>query len=107
MYVAGSRAKGAVAFCAPVNLRLRPWDKPHPPNMLKIEPMKAFMPLMDVYAGGDVRRRALEDKRLHRVLRGIQEVPLDILHVVPGIDVLVEEQRDFVDRVRKDFERGK
>ncbi|KAF2159849.1 hypothetical protein M409DRAFT_60444 [Zasmidium cellare ATCC 36951] len=104
MYMAGSRAKAAVGFYAPVDFRRAPWEKPHPPSMPKNDPMKVFLPLMDVYAGGDVRKRAADDERLHPILRRIDELPANLLHVVPGIDVIVEEQMAFVERVREDFE---
>ncbi|ETN36519.1 uncharacterized protein HMPREF1541_08797 [Cyphellophora europaea CBS 101466] len=93
--------KGVVTFYAPLELRLPPWEKPHPPSIPQKDPMRVFLPLYDAYARlAGVEHQ--ENPRLSPVVMDVTMVPDDVLLVIPGIDILVHEQETFVERVRKE-----
>lgn len=97
-------AKGLLAFCAPVDFRLPPEEKPRPPNFPTRDPLSFLMPLYDAYAGGPTRQRAWDDARLNSFLAGREMLPRDVLFVAAGVDILLDEQVRFVERVRAEGE---
>ncbi|KAK5164343.1 uncharacterized protein LTR77_010039 [Saxophila tyrrhenica] len=100
MFAAGTRAKAAVGFCAAVDLRLPPWQKPKPPNFPTIDPLSFLMPLFDAYVA-PVRKETLEDDRLHPVLKKLDDLPANVLFIVAGVDIVAHEQLIFIERVRE------
>lgn len=93
--------KGVLTFYAAIELRLSPWEKPHPDSMPKKDPFRVFLPLYDAYPRL-ARQEHLQDARLSPVLMNVSRVPDDVLMVIPGIDILVHEQETFVDRIRRE-----
>ncbi|KAF4983983.1 hypothetical protein FZEAL_737 [Fusarium zealandicum] len=59
--------KAITTFYAAIDLRLKPWEKPHPPDMPKKDPAAVFLPLFDAYAS-PARAKHLEDPRLSPVM---------------------------------------
>ena len=98
MFTAGNRARAAVGFYAPVDLRLPPWEKPKSEHFPKSDPMAFLLPLYDAYAGAK-RDETMNDSRLHPILKPFDEVPNNILFIVPLIDILVKEQLAFIERL--------
>lgn len=100
---ADTAVKGVLTFYAAIDMRIPPWEKPHPDSMPKWDPASVFLPLYDTYArlAGPEH---LQDPRLSPVLMDVGKVPYDVLMVIPGIDILVHEQEVFVDRVRRESE---
>lgn len=98
--------KGVLTFYAAIDLRLSPWEKPHPDSMPKTDPFRVFLPLYDAYPRR-ARQDHMEDARLSPAVMDVSRVPRDVLMVIPGIDILVHEQEMFVERIRKESgERG-
>ncbi|RSM16752.1 hypothetical protein CDV31_004361 [Fusarium ambrosium] len=95
--------KAVTNFYGAIDLRLSPWEKPHPPTMPKNDPARVFVPLFDAYAG-PARAKHFEDPRLSPVLAKKETLPDRILLVVPGIDILVAEQTEFAERVNAEDE---
>lgn len=99
--------KASVTFYAAVNLQLKPWEKPQglPPSAWGVaakpvkDPMAFLLPLFDSYAG-PVREREMGNPRTSPFLRRVEDLPRDILLVVPALDILVKEQLEFVERLR-------
>lgn len=99
--------KASVTFYAAVNLQLKPWEKPQglPPSAGGMarkpvkDPMAFLLPLFDSYAG-PVREREMENPRMSPFLGRVEDLPEDMLLVVPALDILVKEQLDFVQRLR-------
>lgn len=85
-----------------IDLRLAPWEKPRPSNFPKTDPMAVLLPLYDSYAGS-VRQAHMHDTRLNPILKPIEDLPANILLVIPGIDILVHEQLSFVERVKAEL----
>lgn len=98
---ASTAIKGILTFYAAIELRLSPWQKPHPRSMPKRDPFSVFLPLYDEYARL-AKRKHLEDPRMSPILIEAGRVPGDVLMVVAGIDILVHEQEVFVERLRRE-----
>ncbi|KIW05571.1 uncharacterized protein PV09_03446 [Verruconis gallopava] len=99
---AETAVKASVTFYAPVDLRLKPVDKPRPDNFPKRDPMAVFLPLYDAYAG-PVRAENMENPRLSPILSDVGRLPERMLLIVPAIDILVHEQLTFVERVQREL----
>ena len=97
----GVEAKGVLNFYAPVDFRLKPEEKPIPPNYPTSDPMTFLLPLLDTYAGPS-RTENLENAKLNPIVADIATLPRDILLIVAGIDILLYEQLAFVKRVREE-----
>ncbi|KAM5343193.1 hypothetical protein ACJ41O_014159 [Fusarium nematophilum] len=95
--------KAITTFYASIDLRLSPWEKPHPANMPKNDPARMFLPLFDSYPA-PARAKHFEDPRLSPVLAKRETLPERMLLVVPGIDILVAEQTEFAERVNEEDE---
>jgi acetyl esterase/lipase len=96
--------KGCVTFYAPVDLRLPPAQKPRPPNYPTKDPLFFLGPLIDSYTS-PVRAATITDPRLHPTLADLNALPLNMLLIVPTIDILLDEQLRFAERVGGDIER--
>lgn len=93
--------KGVLTFYAPIDLRISPWEKPHPDSMPKKDPSRVFLPLYDSYPRL-ARQAHMQDARLSPVVMDVGRVPEDILMVIPGIDILVHEQETFAERIGRE-----
>ncbi|KAF4344845.1 triacylglycerol lipase [Fusarium beomiforme] len=93
--------KAITTFYAAIDMRLSPWEKPHPDKMPKNDPAKLFLPLFDAYAA-PARAKHFEDPRLSPVLARVETLPERMLVVVPGIDILVAEQTEFAERINQE-----
>ncbi|KJZ68780.1 hypothetical protein HIM_11824 [Hirsutella minnesotensis 3608] len=96
--------KGIVTFCAAIDLRLSPWEKPRPAKMPKFDPLAMLLPLMDAYAK-PARVRHMNDPRLSPTLAKPDTLPERILLVVAAIDILYAEQMAFAERVNEQDRR--
>jgi acetyl esterase/lipase len=64
----------------------------------------AFLePLWDVYAGAE-RESNREDARCHPTLARRVDLPRDLLFVCAGMDILLDEQLRFVERLKREGE---
>ena len=62
-----------------------------------------MIPLFDAYAA-PARVRAKEDPRLNPILAPLECIPHDVLMIIPGIDILVQEQQSYIKRVQSEIE---
>ncbi|KXJ85315.1 Alpha/Beta hydrolase protein [Microdochium bolleyi] len=99
---AGTAFKGAVLFYAALDLNRSPGEKPKPEGMGGKDPMAWLYPLFDSYAS---RARAAHttDPRFSPFQARLRTLPRHMLFVVPHIDLLVQEQLLFTDRVRHEI----
>jgi acetyl esterase/lipase len=103
--------KASVTFYAAVNLQLKPWEKPQglPPSAGGVarepvkDPMAFLLPLFDSYAG-PVREREMENPRMSPFLGKVEDLPRDMMLVVPALDILVKEQLEFGERLKGEFQ---
>lgn len=96
--------KALVGFCTPVDYRLKPEEKPRPPNFPKSDPFRFLLPLYDAYAGPD-RKANLTNPRLNPIVADKEMLPKDMFFVIAGIDILAHEQLTFVERVKVELEK--
>jgi acetyl esterase/lipase len=97
--------KACVTFYAVVDQRISPWQKPKSEKMPKSDPTAVLMPLFDAYPAA-ARKDHLNDPRLNPILAHRDTMPDRMLMVVAAIDILVAEQMEFVDRMRKQHTAG-
>lgn len=64
-----------------------------------------MLPLFDAYAG-PCRNQNLNNPRLHPTLARLQDLPADILFVIPTVDFLLYEQLDMVERLQREASEG-
>ena len=95
--------KAWLGFCPPVDLRLRPRDKKRPQGFPERDPLAFLEPLWDVYAGAE-RERNREDARCHPTLARRGDSPRDLLFVCAGMDILLDEQMKFVEKLERERE---
>jgi len=96
--------KATTTFCAAIDLRLWPGEKPKPPNFPKSDPTAFLLPLFDSYAG-PVREGNMANPRLSPIVADVDSLPESMFVGIAGIDILLHEQQTFVDRVKADFGR--
>lgn len=96
--------KGIVTAYAVIELRLSPWQKPAPASMPKFDPLSVMQPLFDAYAA-QARNAHIEDPRLSPILARRETLPDRILMMIPGVDILVEEQTSFAERINAEDEK--
>lgn len=89
-----------------LDLSIPPWSKPKPPNFPAKDPTEFLMPLYDAYAAGCVENRK-NDARLSPMFKPAEDLPRDLLLIVPAIDILLHEQLSFVERLKRDVEGGR
>jgi acetyl esterase/lipase len=91
-----------------VELRLKPEEKPWSEDSKDFPKDKDItqyiLPLIDSYAG-PVRAKNMDNPRLSPILCPIETLPKDILLCIAGIDILVDEQRRFVSRLKEEIAR--
>lgn len=64
------------------------------------------MPLADAYAG-PIREANMENPRLNPILSPLETLPTRVLVIIPTMDILVNEQRTFVQRIKHEIaEKG-
>ncbi|CAM1510582.1 Fc.00g009170.m01.CDS01 [Cosmosporella sp. VM-42] len=90
--------RAVITFYAPIDLRLKPGDKPRPEGFPKIDPLGVFLPLFDAYAS-QARERQMDNPRLNPTLIEREDLPEKIFMVVPQMDILVDEQVAFANRI--------
>jgi len=99
--------KAAVSYFGVMDLRLRPDEKPRPRNsagkdrMPSFDPAVPLFPLFDAYAYR-ARKDHIEDPRLSPMLAKLETLPMDVLLIVPAIDILVNEQLVFANRITQE-----
>ncbi|KAK5992056.1 Arylacetamide deacetylase-like 2 [Cladobotryum mycophilum] len=96
--------KASVTFYAPLDLRVRPIDKPRPESFPKQDPLAFLLPLFDAYAIA-ARAKHMQDPRLNPTLTNRETLPERMLLIVPLIDILVSEQMAFAERVNEEDKR--
>lgn len=60
-----------------------------------------LMPLFDSYASGCEEGRNI-DPRLSPIFRSAQDLPHELLLIIPAIDILLHEQLSFVERLKQE-----
>ncbi|KAH6999664.1 putative lipase/esterase family protein [Ilyonectria destructans] len=90
--------KASIIFYAPIDLRLRPQEKPRPADFPKWDPAEVLLPLFDAYAS-PARATHLNNPRLSPVLAKRETLPERVLFVIPAIDIVVAEQMAFAERI--------
>jgi len=93
--------KAAVTFYSSVDMRFKPWEKPKPPGFPPKDPLAFLLPLFDSYPG-PVRAENMSNPRLSPILGDMEDLPENILMVIPGIDILVHEQITFIQRLTEE-----
>ncbi|KAK7229423.1 hypothetical protein V2G26_001593 [Clonostachys chloroleuca] len=93
--------KGCVLFCGVLELRLSPWQKLRPEGMQAKDPVAVLMPLFDAYPE-QARKNHFDDPRLSPMLAARETLPPRILLCVPGVDILLEEQMTFAERINEE-----
>jgi hypothetical protein len=64
------------------------------------------MPLFDAYAQ-PARAENMDNPRFAPILSGIDQLPVDMLLIIAGIDILAHEQLTFLERIKRDVaDRG-
>lgn len=97
--------KASVTFYAPVDLRLRPDEKPKSGNFPETDPLAVLIPLYDAYAA-PARQEHMNNPRLSPTLAARETLPERMLMIVPEIDIIVVEQLAFAERINGEDERA-
>ncbi|EPS39903.1 hypothetical protein H072_6325 [Dactylellina haptotyla CBS 200.50] len=97
------KIKAAVSWCGAVDLRLPPWEKPKPAGFPKSDPLAFMLPLFDAYVAAE-REKYKNDPRLHVILASVDKLPTDMLFLIPMVDILLHEETEFVNRLKKETE---
>jgi hypothetical protein len=88
-----------------IDLRLRPAQKPRPPNFPRRDPLFFLEPLFNSYAGLAPPGHE-QDPRLHPALAKMEMLSQNIMIVTAGMDILLHEQLVFVQRLRTEIEEA-
>ncbi|KAL1962125.1 hypothetical protein VTN77DRAFT_592 [Rasamsonia byssochlamydoides] len=102
----GAKIWASVTAYSPVDLRIPPRQKPKPDSFPKVDPLGWCTDLFDAYVAS-TRPASVTDARLNPILAQLDDLPHDMLFIIPTLDILVEEQLSFVDRLRKDMDARK
>jgi acetyl esterase/lipase len=99
--------KAVVIYYGPIDLRLKPEEKPRGVGMPPAEkdPAAVLVPLFDTYPA-PVRAKHFNDPRMSPVLAARETLPRRILLVVPAMDILVAELLGFAERVNEEDRRA-
>ncbi|KAF3920126.1 hypothetical protein AA313_de0202490 [Arthrobotrys entomopaga] len=97
------KIKAAISYCGVVDFRIPPWEKPKPAGFPTQDPLKFMLPVFDSYAGPE-REKYMNDPRLHIILASVDKLPTNILFLVPMMDILLDEEIQLIDRLRKETE---
>lgn len=95
--------KAALSFCGVVDIRVPPWEKPKPPGFPTSNPIAFLEPVFDSYAG-PLRPKHIADPRLNIIIAPASELPRDILFIIPEMDILLREETQLVERLKKETE---
>ncbi|KAK3620838.1 hypothetical protein LTR56_023170 [Elasticomyces elasticus] len=93
--------EGIASLFAPVDLRIPPWQKRKPKGFPKYDVTSPLQPLFDLYASEARKAGHAEDPRLSPILAEPEKLPDDILMVVPTMDILLDEQLTFAEKLRQ------
>ncbi|KAK5679994.1 hypothetical protein LTS10_007942 [Elasticomyces elasticus] len=93
--------KGIVSLFAPVDLRVLPWHKRKPKRFPKYDVTFLLQPLFDLYASQAREVGHTQNPRLSPILADPEKLPDDILMIVPTMDVLLDEQLTFAEKLRQ------
>ncbi|KAH7303776.1 Alpha/Beta hydrolase protein [Stachybotrys elegans] len=100
---ADTAIKASVTFYAPVDMRPTPWEKPQSGDLPEWDPLSFMCPLFDSYAAP--RKADMgESPRMNPIMAALETLPEKMLLVVPKADILVKEQLEFVERVKREIE---
>ena len=91
---------------AQVDLRLPPWDKRKPPDWPSFDLLWFLLPLFDAYAGPN-RIKHIKDKRMSPTLAPLNELPKEMLFIIPTIDFLFYEQMEMVEKLENEIKETK
>ena len=86
-----------------IDLRIPPHEKPKPPGFPEFDPLSFISPLFDTYAG-PARAKSREDSRLNPIIASLETLPPEILMIIPKIDILLNEQENFFNRLTHEIE---
>ena len=78
-----------------------PQEKRKPPGFPSFDPIWFMLPLFDAYAGPS-RTQHLNNPRMHPTLAQLQDLPANLLFVIPTSDFLLYEQLDMVKRLQRE-----
>jgi acetyl esterase/lipase len=87
-----------------VDLRPAPRQKPKPPKYPTSDPFFYLGPLIDSYVS-PIRSSTLTNPILHPILADLKHLPPKMLLIVPEIDILLDEQLKFAERLKPEIER--
>jgi acetyl esterase/lipase len=93
--------KGMVTYFAPVEMRIRPREKPKPNNFPTIDPLFFLEPLFYCYASPKIKEN-MENPRLNPVLAKLETLPENILLIIPTMDILLHEQLTLLKRLQEE-----
>ncbi|KAK5724268.1 hypothetical protein LTR15_004312 [Elasticomyces elasticus] len=93
--------KGIVSLFALVDLRVPPWQKGKPAGFPRFDVMFPLQPLFDLYASEARTAGHAEDPRLSPILADPEKLPVDVLMIVPTLDILLDEQLAFAEKLRQ------
>ncbi|KAK6333779.1 hypothetical protein TWF730_003962 [Orbilia blumenaviensis] len=93
----------AVSFCGVVDIRIPPGEKPKPPGFPTSNPIAFMEPVFDSYAG-PLRPKYIDDPRLNVILAPADKLPTDMLFIIPTMDILLHEETELVERLKKEIE---
>lgn len=81
-----------------------PAQKPRPPNYPKTDPLRwLVVPLADAYVA-PIRADNMDNPRLNPILSPLETLPKRLLLIIPTLDILLNEQRTFVQQVKHEIE---
>ena len=87
-----------------IDLRTPPASKSRPLNYPTIDPLGWLIePLADAYVSS-VREANMKNPRLNPILAPLDTLPLKLLIVIGTIDILLSENRTFVQRLKQEIE---
>ena len=66
--------------------------------------MQVFLPLFDCYAG-PIRSKNMENPRLSPIIAPLDKLPENMLLIIPTMDILLDEQVIFIQRVQEEASR--
>ncbi|KAK4957900.1 hypothetical protein LTR10_004323 [Elasticomyces elasticus] len=93
--------KGIVSLFTPVDLRVPPWQKRKPKGFPRYDVTFPLRPLFDLYASEARQAGHAEDARLSPILADPGKLPDDVLMIVPTLDILIDEQLAFAEKLRQ------
>lgn len=87
-----------------IDLRTPPAQKPRPPNFPKNDPLGELIePLTDAYVA-PIREANVQNRRMNPILSPLDTLPKQLLLIIPTIDILLNEQRTFIQRIKHEIE---